>query len=142
MSLLHKNLQANNFTLKLFIEDTNSKLICKFEVKSNLNIWLSKTKFYKQKVFQTKNTTKIKPKNSKIWAEYIFKDQSLLIIKNSQHSVICLHNQKTNDIFKENNGQLIAFKRCRSLSLQYESEELIKDDFKYNLYCKQKDEKT
>ena len=137
---------ANSSTFKFFIEDTNSKLICKFEVSSKLNIWLFKstvqqTENEKWKTQQKEIIAKRKHKKEEteeqeemIWLH--FRDQSLLIIKNFQHLVIYLHRQKTNDIFIEDNSQLIAFKRCRSLSWQYESKELIKDDFCYEFYCK------
>ena len=137
---------ANSSTFKLFIEDTNSKVICKFEVSSKLNIWLLKSTVLKTENRKLKTQQKeiiAKRKHKKEEAEgqediiwlHIW-DQSLLIIKNSQHLVIYLHRQKTNDIFIEDNGQLIAFKRCRSLSWQYESKELIKDDLCYELNCK------
>ena len=112
---------TNNSILKFFIENTNSRLIWKFEVKSKLNIWLLKNKVLQTESYQTADVS---------WM-YI-RDQSLLIIKNSQHSVICLQNLKAN----ENDGQLIALKRYRSLSKQYESEELISNDLCYELNCK------
>ena len=71
MSLLHLNLQANNSTLKFFIEDTNSELICKFEVKSKLNLWLLKstvlqTEIKKLKTQQKETIEKRKKSKKKI----------------------------------------------------------------------------
>ena len=126
MILLQLSLLVNNSTFKFFIDDTNSKLICKFEVKSKLKFWLLKNKAQQTESNQTADMS---------WM-YI-RDQSLLIINNSRLLVIYLHNLKENENFNKNDDQLIALKRDRSLSRQFEFEKLINNDLYCELNCKE-----
>ena len=63
-------------------------------------------------------------------------DQTLLIIRNSQHLAIYLFSLTKYEIFSKKDDQLTTLKRCRSLSTQYESKMFINDSFCYELNCK------